>query len=87
MALVKVQVRAVGLKGMREKHGLTQRSLAHELSISENYIPAIEAGARHAGPKLQQQMMKFFGCRFEDLFEVVLVDADTGREQVLVTRG
>ena len=26
--------------------------------------------------------MRYFGCRFEELFEVVLVDSETGREQV-----
>jgi hypothetical protein len=26
------------------------------LGISQNYIPAIEAGSRHAGSQLQQQM-------------------------------
>lgn len=80
---MKIEVRAVGLKAMREKRGLTQRRLAHDLGISQNYIPAIEAGARKAGPKLQQQMVRYFGCRFEDLFEVVLVDTETKREQVL----
>jgi DNA-binding XRE family transcriptional regulator len=68
---------------MREKRGLTQRKLAHDLGISQNYIPAIEAGARHAGPKLQVQLVKYFGCDFGDLFEVVLVDSETKREQVL----
>jgi predicted transcriptional regulator len=34
---VKVEVRATGLKGMREKRGLTQRKLAHDLGISQNY--------------------------------------------------
>jgi DNA-binding XRE family transcriptional regulator len=80
---MKVEVRAVGLKAMREKKGLTQRKLAHDLGISQNYIPAIEAGARHAGPKLQDQLVKYFACRFEELFEVVLVDPQTSREQVL----
>ena len=80
---MKVEVRAVGLKAMREKHGLTQRKLAQDLGISQNYIPAIEAGARRAGPKLQEQLLKYFGCRFDDLFQVVLVDGQTGREQLL----
>jgi DNA-binding XRE family transcriptional regulator len=80
---MRVEVRAVGLKAMREKRGLTQRKLAHDLAISQNYIPAIEAGVRKAGPKLQEQMVKYFGCRFEDLFEIVLVDPETKREQVL----
>jgi transcriptional regulator with XRE-family HTH domain len=80
---MKVEVRAVGLKAMREKKGLTQRKLAHDLGISQNYIPAIEANSRQAGPKLQDQLVKYFGCGFEDLFEVILVNSETGREQVL----
>src|SRR5437870_10735668 len=80
---VKVEVRAIGLKRMREKRGLTQRQLAHDLGISQNYIPAIEGGARKPGPKLQQQMMRYFGCSFQDLFEVVLIDSEDHREQVL----
>jgi DNA-binding XRE family transcriptional regulator len=80
---VKIEVRAVGLKAMREKRGLTQRKLAHDLAISQNYIPAIEAGARRAGPKLQEQLVKYFSCRFDELFEVVLIDPVSRREQVL----
>ena len=84
---MKIEVRAVALKAMREKRGLTQRKLAHDLGISQNYIPAIEAGARRAGPKLQEQLVKYFACRFQELFEVVLVDEESGREQVLGPRG
>jgi len=80
---VKVEVRAVGLKAMRERRGLTQRQLAHNLGISQNYVPAIEGGARKAGPKLQQQMVKYFGCDFGDLFEVVLVNPETSEQQRL----
>jgi DNA-binding XRE family transcriptional regulator len=50
---VQVEAGAAGLKAMREKRGLTQRKLAHDLGISQNYIPAIEAGSRKPGPKLQ----------------------------------
>ena len=80
---VRVEVRATGLKAMREKKGLTQRKLAHDLGISQNYVPAIEAGARRPGPKVQARMVKYFDCAFGDLFEVVLVNPETGREQVL----
>ncbi len=83
---MRVEVRASGLKAIRKKKGLTQRTLAHDLGISQNYIPAIEAGARHAGPKLQEQLVKYFGCRFEDLFDVVLVNPESGREQVMQAR-
>jgi transcriptional regulator with XRE-family HTH domain len=47
---MKVEVRATGLKALREKRGLTQRKLAHDLGISQKYIPAIEANSRQAGP-------------------------------------
>ncbi len=56
--VVKVEVRTVGLKAMRENRGPTQRKLAEDLGISQNYIPSIEAGARKAGPKLQDQLVK-----------------------------
>jgi DNA-binding XRE family transcriptional regulator len=80
---MKVEVRAIGLKRMRERRGLTQRQLAHDLGVSQNYIPAIEGGARKPGPTLQQQMMRYFACPFQDLFEVVLIDSESHREQVL----
>jgi cytoskeletal protein RodZ len=41
---VKVEVRATYLKGMRERRGLTQRQLAKDLGMSQNYVPALEAG-------------------------------------------
>jgi transcriptional regulator with XRE-family HTH domain len=34
---------------MREKRGLTQRKLAHDLGISQNYVPAIESGHEGQG--------------------------------------
>jgi len=45
---------------------LTQGQLAHDLSVSQNYIPAIKSNARQAGPKVQQQLVKYFGCRLGD---------------------
>ena len=83
---VNVEVRASGLKKMREKHQLTQRQLAKDLNISQNYIPALEAGARRPGPKLRQALMKYFQCDFEDLFQVVMVNPDGSSEQVLTPR-
>ena len=76
----------MGLKTMREKRRLTQRKLAQELGISQNYVPAIEGGTRRAGPKLQHQMLKYFQCGFQDLFAVVLIDPETHLEQVLSPR-
>ena len=81
-----VEVRATGLRAMREKKGLTQRELAHNLGISQNYIPALESGARRPGPKLRQALMKFFNVIFEDLFVVVMVNPESSSEQVLTPR-
>ena len=81
-----VEVRATGLRAMREKKGLTQRELAHNLGISQNYIPALESGARWPGPKLRQALIKFFNVNFEDLFEVVMVNPESSSEQVLEPR-
>jgi DNA-binding XRE family transcriptional regulator len=49
---MKIEVRALGLKTMREKMGLTQRKLAHDLGINPKLHSAIEANTRQAGPKL-----------------------------------
>jgi len=83
---VSVEVRAIGLRALREKKGLTQRELAHNLGISQNYIPALESGARRPGPKLRQALMKFFNVNFEELFEVVMVNPESSKEQVLEPR-
>jgi len=83
---VKVEVRAVGLKAMREKRGLTRRKLAHDLGISQNYVPAIEANTRWAWPKLQEQMLTYFNCTLEELFETVLVSLETGEDRRLVAK-
>jgi transcriptional regulator with XRE-family HTH domain len=81
-----VEVRATGLRAMREKKGLTQRELAHNLGISQNYIPALESGARRPGPKLRQALIKFFNASPADLFEVVMVNPESSSEQLLEPR-
>jgi len=49
---------------------------------SQNYIAAMEAGARRPG-RVQARLMSYLRCRFEDLFEIVLVDPETSQEQIL----
>src|SRR5260370_40926071 len=85
-AEMNVEVWATGLRAMREKKGLTQRELAHNLGIRQNYIPALESGARRPGPKLRQALIKFFNVNFEDLFEVVMVNPESSAEQGLDAR-
>lgn len=68
---------------MREKHKLTQRELARRLNVTQNYIPALEAGTRNPGPKLRTALIALFQCDFEDLFQVVMVNPTTHKEQIL----
>jgi len=35
---------------------------------------------------LQQRLLKYFGCDFEDLFDVVLIDPDSGHERLFGRR-
>jgi DNA-binding XRE family transcriptional regulator len=83
LGAMNVEVRATGLRAMRDRHKLTQRELARRLGVTQNYIPALEAGTRNPGPKLRQSLMQLFQCDFEDLFVVVMVNPVTKREQVL----
>jgi transcriptional regulator with XRE-family HTH domain len=76
---VDVEVRATGLKARRRERGLTQRELARLVGVTQNYIPAIENGARNPGPELTDRLMKALAAPFQDLFEVVLIDA-SGKE-------
>jgi hypothetical protein len=48
-------------------------------------FPAIEANSRRAGPKLQQ-LFKYLGCAFDELFETILVNPETGEEWRLVAK-
>ena len=82
-----VEVRATGLRAMREKHGLTQRELAKRLGVTQNYIPALEAGTRNPGPKLRRSLMELFQCDFEDLFQVVMINPVNEEVQVLKPAG
>jgi transcriptional regulator with XRE-family HTH domain len=65
---------------MRKNRGLTQRQLGKSVRVSLHYISALEEGARRPGKDVQQRLMNYFGCRFEDLFAVVLVDLETSEE-------
>ncbi len=84
MEVVKVEVRATGLRAQREKMSWTQRELAKRLDVTQNYIPAMELGNRNPSADLRLKMMKLFKCDFEDLFTVVMVNPSTKREDVLV---
>jgi hypothetical protein len=80
---MKIEGRAVGRKATQRKRGLLSASWPTTSVLARNYIPAIEANSRQPGPKLQGQLVKYFGCRFDELVEVVLIGPETGREHVL----
>ena len=81
---MRVEVRATGLRAKREAMGWTQRELAKRLDVTQNYIPALELGARNPGPSLRQKLMKLFNADFEELFTVVMINPQTKKEDVLV---
>jgi len=81
---MKIEVRATGLRAMQQKRGLTQRQLAKDLNISQNYIPGIESGTPRAGPELMATLVKYFRCDFWDLFEVYVVNGENRSEQRLL---
>jgi len=83
LSTINVEVRATGLRAMRDRHKLTQRELARRLGVTQNYIPALEAGTRNPGPKLRQQLMQLFQCDFEDLFQVVMINPVDHHETLL----
>ena len=80
---MRIEVRATRLRDLRRARGLTQRSLAEKLGVTQNYIPALEAGSRNASAKLRDLLMELFGCDFDDLFDVVMVDPATSRTLLL----
>lgn len=85
-APVRIRVGAVRLAACRKARGLTQRDLARLVGVSQNYIPALEAGSREPGPKLRGRLMESLGAGFFDLFAVVLVGGD-GQELELRPTG
>jgi hypothetical protein len=48
----------------------------HAKTAYARTVESIKANARQAG-KLQQQLVDYFGCPFEDLSEILLVDPKT----------
>ena len=60
--------------GARKKPGLSSDlkridpTVEPNAGISQNYIPAIEANARQVGPKLQDALVKYFGCDLDTSF-------------------
>lgn len=60
---------------MREAQGLTSQELATKLGTLEN-VELLESGVTKPSPELRRVLMAYFGCPFEDLFEVLSIQMD-----------
>ncbi|MHB8573520.1 MAG: helix-turn-helix transcriptional regulator [Candidatus Dormibacteria bacterium] len=76
---IDVIVRASGLKAKRKQRDLTQRGLAKLVGVTQNYIAAIEADDRRAGPELRRKLMRALDAAFDELFVVVMIDPEAPR--------
>jgi len=70
-----------------EREARVNPKVAPLLTAGRRLHAALEAGTRNPGPKLRQSLMQLFGCDFEDLFQVVMVNPVDHREQVLRPEG
>jgi len=77
---MEVEARAVGLRWMRERCGLTQGQLAERLGIRLQDLQSLETGEGRPSRGLRSLLMTYFDCNFEDLFEVVMVHADAAED-------
>ena len=80
----RIKVRTTGTKAAWHRAGITQRELAPLVDVTQNYIPAIEANTRQAGPELRQSLFDAVRADFWDVFEVVLCDDNSGAATLLV---
>jgi DNA-binding XRE family transcriptional regulator len=69
-----IQVLATGLKVKRRQAGLTQRELARRLGVTQNYIPAIEAGSRQMSAQLRSSVCDLLSAEFDEIFAIVRRD-------------
>ena len=69
-----IQVLATGLKVKRRQAGLTQRELAQRLGVTQNYIPAIEAGSRQMSAQLRSAVCDLLRAEFDEIFAIVRRD-------------
>lgn len=73
-AAIRIEVRATRLRQLRLARGLTQRELARRVGVTQNYIPALEAGIRQVGPHLRGALLDALGTTFFETFDVVMID-------------
>jgi len=73
---MKIEIRTTGLRAMRESRGLTQEALADVLGMSPDWLVALESGTVKPGRPLRHVLIAYFDCRFEELFQVEMVNPE-----------
>jgi DNA-binding XRE family transcriptional regulator len=73
---MQIEVICPGLKRARKARGLTQEQLAESLGLRRDSIADLETGIVHPASSLRRILMAYFGCRFEELFQVEAVNPD-----------
>ena len=76
---MEIETRAARLQRMRESRGMTRQQLAGKLGIPVNTLEALESGGERPSRELRRALMAYFDCQFEDLFQVVAVNAEGDR--------
>ncbi len=73
---MEIETRAVGLRRMRERRGLSRQQLADTLGMAAQDVESLESGLERPSRQLRRLLMVYFDCPFEDLFEVTAVNPD-----------
>lgn len=79
-----LRVVARNLREIRRSKDLSRYALAQRLGIAPNYINAFESGRQDPGPSARRELMIALDAGFFELFEVVLVDEESGEFVVLL---
>jgi DNA-binding XRE family transcriptional regulator len=55
---------------------MTTRELATKLGLTLENLELLESGFTKPSPELRRVLMAYFGCPFEDLFEMLSIQMD-----------
>ena len=71
------------IQELRKQKGFTQEFLSEQLSISPNYMSALERGKYNLKPSLLVQIMNILDCTADDIFCDVINTGHRHKEGVL----
>jgi transcriptional regulator with XRE-family HTH domain len=79
---ISVRIRAKNLSSVRRQLPMTQRVLARQVGVTQNYLSALENGHRSPSAPLCCRLILALDASFDELFDVVLIE-DLDRETLL----